>query len=196
MAVPLVPFVPEPAIHVDVDELGARGVRHRAQDSKLSPMLPPPRYAGLYRTDLRARAAYAEGAGIYRILPAAVCVPADRQDVASLVGWAAAHRIPLVPRGAGSAMGGGNVGDGVVVDLTGLARRLEVDAGRAPRPHQRQHHPGRAERRRRPARASGCRRIPRAGDGPRRAAWCPPTPRARARCATAASAVGCARSSW
>src|SRR4029077_12857730 len=31
---------------------------------------------------------------------------------------AAAERIPLVPRGAGSAMGGGNVGDGVVVDLT------------------------------------------------------------------------------
>jgi FAD/FMN-containing dehydrogenase len=89
-------------------------------------MLPPPPIRGLYRTDLRARAAYAEGAGIYRILPEAVCVPADRQDVVSLVGWAATHRMPLVPRGAGSAMGGGNVGDGVMVDLTGLERRLEI----------------------------------------------------------------------
>lgn len=95
-------------------------------------MLPPPPIRGLFRTDHRARAAYAEGAGIFRILPAAVCVPRDREDVASLAHWGSAHRIALVPRGAGSGMGGGNVGDGVVVDLTGLPRRLEVD-GRARR---------------------------------------------------------------
>ena len=89
-------------------------------------MLPPPPIRGVYRTDPRARAAYSEGAGIYRIVPAAVCLPADPQDVVSLLHWAAAHRTPLVPRGAGSAMGGGNVGDGVVVDLTRLERRLEV----------------------------------------------------------------------
>jgi FAD/FMN-containing dehydrogenase len=89
-------------------------------------MLPPPPIRGLYRTDLRARAAYAEGAGIYRILPAAIAVPADRQDAVALVRWAAQHGAPLVPRGAGSAMGGGNVGEGTVVDLTALERRLEV----------------------------------------------------------------------
>jgi FAD/FMN-containing dehydrogenase len=89
-------------------------------------MLPPPAIRGAFRTDERARAAYAEGAGIYRILPAAVCLPADRQDLVSLVGWASAHRVPLVPRGAGSAMGGGNVGEGVIVDLTGLPRLLEI----------------------------------------------------------------------
>ncbi len=90
-------------------------------------MLPPPPVRGLFRTDHRARAAYAEGAGIFRILPAAVCLPRDREDLASLAHWASAHRVALVPRGAGSAMGGGNVGDGVVVDLTALPRRLEVD---------------------------------------------------------------------
>ncbi len=90
-------------------------------------MLPPPPVRGLFRTDLRARAAYAEGAGIFRILPAAVCVPRDRQDVASLAHWASAHRVTLVPRGAGSAMGGGNVGDGIIVDLTGLPRTLALD---------------------------------------------------------------------
>ena len=88
-------------------------------------------------------------------------------------------------------MGGGNVGEGVLVDLTGLARRLEVDPAERPRADQRQHHAGRAERRRRPARASACRRIPPAGDGPRWAAWSPPTPRAPARCATAACGAGC-----
>jgi FAD/FMN-containing dehydrogenase len=94
-------------------------------------MLPLPKIRGSYRTDLRARAAYAEGAGIYRIIPEAVCVPADDRDIELLVCWAGDHRVPLIPRGAGSAIGGGNVGDGVVVDLTGLPRRLEVDpAGR------------------------------------------------------------------
>ncbi len=80
---------------------------------------PPVR--GRFRTDERARAAYAEGAGIYRIVPRAVCLPADVEDLAALVRWAAAERVPLVPRGAGSAMPGGNVGDGVVVDLTAMA---------------------------------------------------------------------------
>ena len=93
-------------------------------------MLPPPAIRGLFRTDRRARAAYAEGAGIFRILPAAVCVPTDREDVASVIHWAGTHGVSLVPRGAGSGMGGGNVGDGVILDLTALPRRLELDAAR------------------------------------------------------------------
>jgi FAD/FMN-containing dehydrogenase len=93
-------------------------------------MPPEPRLRGLFRTDERARAAYAEGAGIYRIIPRAVSLPADVDDLVQLVRWAAAERIPLVPRGAGSAMGGGNVGDGVVVDLTRMdGPGLEVRPG-------------------------------------------------------------------
>lgn len=84
---------------------------------------------GVYRTDFRARAAYAEGAGIYRLVPAAVARPADIADLADLVRHAAATGTALVPRGAGSGMSGNNVGTGVVVDLTGLAERpLVVDA--------------------------------------------------------------------
>lgn len=92
-------------------------------------MLPAPAIRGTYRTDERVRAAYSEGAGIYRILPRAVCLPADVEDLKATIRWAAEQQVPLVPRGAGSAMGGGNVGDGVIVDLTRLAgRRLELDA--------------------------------------------------------------------
>ncbi len=90
-------------------------------------MLPPPALRGIFRTDARARAAYSEGAGIYRIVPQGVACPADSDDLGVLISWAADHQVPLVPRGAGSAMGGGNVGDGVLVDLTGMPRRLEVD---------------------------------------------------------------------
>ena len=91
-------------------------------------MLPPPAFRGIYRTDSRARAAYAEGAGIYRIVPQAICVPSDVSDLQQLIRWAAHHHAALIPRGAGSAMGGGNVGDGVIVDLGGMGdRRLEID---------------------------------------------------------------------
>lgn len=84
---------------------------------------------GPWRTDLRARSAYAEGAGIYRMVPAAVARPADIADLADLVRHAVATGLALIPRGAGSGMAGGNIGEGVVVDLTGLAERpLEVNA--------------------------------------------------------------------
>jgi FAD/FMN-containing dehydrogenase len=83
-------------------------------------MTPRPDLQGIFRDDLRARAAYAEAAGIYRILPRAVALPRDEEDLIRLVCWAAGHSVSLIPRGAGSAMGGGNVGDGVIVDLTGM----------------------------------------------------------------------------
>lgn len=89
-------------------------------------MQPPQAIRGAFRTDYRARAAYAEAAGIYRILPAAVCAPTDTEDLRALVRWAAERGIPLVPRGAGSGMPGGNVGEGVVVDLTRLPMRLSI----------------------------------------------------------------------
>ncbi len=79
-----------------------------------------PDFLGSARTDLRARAAYAEAAGIFRIIPNAVAVPSTTSALKELVVWAARRRVSLVPRGAGSGMGGGNVGTGVVVDLTAL----------------------------------------------------------------------------
>ena len=69
-------------------------------------------------TDLRTRAAYSEGAGIYRIVPAAVAVPRGVEELQRLVRWAADSGTHLVPRGAGSGMAGGSVGRDVVVDLS------------------------------------------------------------------------------
>lgn len=90
--------------------------------------MKPPIMRGIFRNDPRARACYSEGAGIYRIVPGAVAVPVDVADLQALVRWAAEGGHALVPRGAGSAIGGGNVGTGVVVDLTALAPKvLEID---------------------------------------------------------------------
>ena len=69
-------------------------------------------------TDPRTRAAYAEAAGIYRIVPAGVAIAEDVTELVALMQWAAGTRTPLIPRGAGSGMPGGNVGPGVIVDLS------------------------------------------------------------------------------
>ena len=69
-------------------------------------------------TDERTRAAYSEGAGIYRIVPAAVAVPHGVEELQRLVRWAADSGTHLVPRGAGSGMAGGSVGRDVVVDMS------------------------------------------------------------------------------
>jgi FAD/FMN-containing dehydrogenase len=77
-----------------------------------------------FHTEERARAAYSEGAGIYRIEPQAVVVPRTLDDLRHLLAWARAESRGLIPRGAGSAMGGGNVGDQVIVDLTAMDDRV------------------------------------------------------------------------
>jgi len=81
-------------------------------------------------TDARVRAAYAEGAGIYRILPAAVALPENQDDVVALVRQARESHLALIPRGAGSGMPGGNVGSGVIVDLSAGFSDLVIDPHR------------------------------------------------------------------
>jgi FAD/FMN-containing dehydrogenase len=92
----------------------------------------------VWRTDVAARELYAEGAGIARCLPAAVAVPADADDVATLVVAARRGGFVLMPRGSGSGMAAGAVGPGVVLDLSRLqdigpvdvpARRIRTGPG-------------------------------------------------------------------
>jgi len=87
---------------------------------------PPAGFSGRFFTDFPVRSAYSEGAGPFRIVPAAVAMPADRSDVALLARWAADTATPLTPRGAGTGIPGNNVGAGVVVDLSFFERPLRV----------------------------------------------------------------------
>ncbi|MEO8448289.1 MAG: FAD-binding oxidoreductase [Gemmatimonadota bacterium] len=80
----------------------------------------PPEFTGIWRDDFRARAMYAEGAGIYRVIPRAIAIPATTRALQALLAWAQETRTPLIPRGAGSAMSGSSVGNGVIVDCTAL----------------------------------------------------------------------------
>ena len=81
---------------------------------------PSSDFRGLYRDDTDACAVYSEAAGIAQIIPRAVAVPLDAADVVALVKWAASERVPLIPRGSGSGMAGGAIGDGVIVDFSRL----------------------------------------------------------------------------
>ena len=71
---------------------------------------------------------YSEAAGIGRIVPAAVAVPMDADDVITLVKWASGNSLSLVPRGSGSSMAGGAIGPGVIVDMSRMKSIGEVDA--------------------------------------------------------------------
>jgi FAD/FMN-containing dehydrogenase len=84
-------------------------------------MTPAPAgFRGIYRDDEAARAVYSESAGIERCMPLAVAVPADADDVVTLVQWASRERIALTARGSGSSMANGAIGRGVIVDLSRL----------------------------------------------------------------------------
>jgi glycolate oxidase len=60
--------------------------------------------------------------------PVAVCRAEDAGQVQTAVRWAAAHRVPVVPRGAGSGLSGGSsaVDDGIVISLERM-RAIEID---------------------------------------------------------------------
>ncbi len=73
-------------------------------------------------------------AGPFRADAAAYAVPVDAEDLSLLVTHARALGLPLVPRGSGTAMPGGNLGPGIVVSLAeGFAELGEPDEGGAVR---------------------------------------------------------------
>ena len=68
---------------------------------------------------------YATAAGPLSIAPRAVARPVDADDVSTLLCWASQHEEPVVPRGAGTGMPGGNIGRGIALDISAYFRTLE-----------------------------------------------------------------------
>jgi len=62
-------------------------------------------------------------------LPGAVALPADTAEVATLMRLASRHRVPVVPRGAGTGLSGGAAGiDGALtIALTRMQSIIEID---------------------------------------------------------------------
>ena len=68
-------------------------------------------------------------ASIEGAVPDAIVLPASTNEVASVVRVAAKHRIPIVPRGAGTGLSGGavTIKGGIALQLTRMRRILELD---------------------------------------------------------------------
>ncbi len=83
------------------------------------------------RFDALTRRLYATDASIYQIEPQAVAFPASPEAASAIVQAAAADGLSVTPRGAGTGLAGGALGDGLVVDLARYNRKisqLDVEA--------------------------------------------------------------------
>ncbi|MEU6995999.1 FAD-linked oxidase C-terminal domain-containing protein [Streptomyces sp. NPDC046465] len=83
---------------------------------------------GEARFDDYTRHLFARDASMYAITPLGVVFPRHADDVAAALAAAAAHRVPVVPRGAGTSLAGQTVGPGLVLDLSRHMNRIvELD---------------------------------------------------------------------
>src|SRR5205823_10116982 len=69
---------------------------------------------------------YASDASAYRLIPRAVAVPRDAEDVAKLCGYARRSGVPVVLRGGGTSLNGQGQTNGILVDVRRHLRGVEV----------------------------------------------------------------------
>jgi len=77
------------------------------------------------RTDALTRTLYATDASIYRIEPRAVAFPRSAVETSAVLRAAAGAGLSVIPRGAGTGLAGGALGDGVIVDLAQHSRWID-----------------------------------------------------------------------
>jgi FAD/FMN-containing dehydrogenase/Fe-S oxidoreductase len=70
------------------------------------------------------RQLYATDASLYQLEPAAVAFPRSAQQASEIIMAAADANLPVTPRGAGSGLSGGAIGDGLVVDFSRYDRQI------------------------------------------------------------------------
>lgn len=79
-----------------------------------------------YSTTMRTL--YATDASVYKEYPLAVAYPKSRKDIQLLIEFARRQKTSLIPRTAGTSLGGQVVGNGIVVDMSKYFNRiLEVN---------------------------------------------------------------------
>jgi FAD/FMN-containing dehydrogenase/Fe-S oxidoreductase len=73
---------------------------------------------GTLYDDETMRTLYATDASAYREMPLAVAIPANEQDIRTLIAFARANKTSLIPRTAGTSLAGQVVGNGIIVDVS------------------------------------------------------------------------------
>ena len=77
-----------------------------------------PQVRGDLRTDPYTRLLYSTDASLYQVMPHAVLLPKDADDLQAAVELAARHAMPLLPRGGGSSLAGQSVNAALVLDTS------------------------------------------------------------------------------
>ncbi|MFB0986461.1 MAG: FAD-binding oxidoreductase, partial [Phycisphaerales bacterium] len=73
---------------------------------------------GTVRGDVLERGLYATDASPYDVMPMAVVAPRDTADLTTAMEICASHAVPILPRGAGTSLGGQTVNAAVVIDFS------------------------------------------------------------------------------
>lgn len=73
---------------------------------------------GEVRYDKFTRYLYSTDGSVYEIEPVGVAFPQHEKDVLTIVRWANAHNVPLLPRGAATSLAGQTVGRALILDFT------------------------------------------------------------------------------
>ncbi len=73
-----------------------------------------------------ARAPFRSDSGLFEVDPLGVVAPRGESDLQALIHYASEHELTLHPRGAGTSLGGGAVGAGLIVDLSRHFRSIEI----------------------------------------------------------------------
>src|ERR1043166_4756868 len=74
--------------------------------------------------DNLTRQLYATDASLYQIEPIAVAFPRNTRQVGAIVQAVANAGLTVIPRGAGTGLVGGAIGDGVVIDFSRFTRQI------------------------------------------------------------------------
>ena len=76
------------------------------------------RFTGDLRLDSASKVLYSTDASIYQIEPLGVAIPRTQEDLIVAVELAAKYKIPILPRGAGSSLGGQAIGEALILDCS------------------------------------------------------------------------------
>ena len=86
-------------------------------------------FTGDLRLDTAFRILYSTDASMYQIEPLGVAIPKTQDDLQSAMELAAKYKIPVLPRGAGSSLGGQAVGEALILDCSRwLDSIMEIDS--------------------------------------------------------------------
>lgn len=90
-------------------------------------------FRGEILVDPLSQALYATDGSLHQVTPFGVACPRDREDVLTLIRYAAENRVPIVPRGAGTSVGGEALGSGIIIDFSRHMNKIEDVAAQSVR---------------------------------------------------------------